>query len=344
MAASISLLFVLAAVVAANAHLTKENHSLLGLRRVSITTDPPDARMVFVPYSADTGALVPREKVRASGRSPVEVELRPGDYFVVAARDDGSFMETVRHVPRLAGDPPGPFFHDRWITREDGAVELDKIKIPPKSVTQEMVLVGDPKLSNPGSVPPYYMDTHEFTERDWENVHDLPSIPPFVDLRIMRRGSNYPMMDNFDNALHSAELAGKRLPTLEEYEAAMALVPADRRPKVLSSDIKPVDEVIGDATETAPPIVGLLSNVAEWTTNRTIPIPKAHAAETGILAFPDDYRTIIGGSWRLILGSDPTENFDTSVGLPRVRRNAIYPWLGFRCVRSAKAPFFDDDQ
>jgi len=225
------------------------------LQRVRIVTEPASARIAVYGFDPKYGLVDPDQAVHPEGRTPVEIELWSGDYFVVAVLDDGRFHEVCRHVPRdIQAMPTNPYNHTRWYVWDDGSVVLPEIKIPAASVTDEMALfdgsddfavgrewvdgtiTADDVPSLAGSevrpksvstvpahrrrVPPFYLDCRELTLGDYKRV--LRDPPPF-----MRQWRGEPLTDDhpvvmlfIDRAIHFAELVGRRLPSEVEYEFA----------------------------------------------------------------------------------------------------------------------------
>ncbi|HVU86530.1 MAG TPA: bifunctional serine/threonine-protein kinase/formylglycine-generating enzyme family protein [Pirellulales bacterium] len=329
-------------------HTAAENRSLLGLQTVRLATDPPAEDIVFVPYDKFTGEAAPSRATRLHGKGTVKLDLIPGEYLVVARTADGRFHEVVRYVPRVGDVTLGHYLHSQWQQLNDGTIELPTINIPPHSVTSGMALVDAASHTTknapaPGlAVPAFYMDTHEFTEQQWEDSRDgCPALAPYTDARSAGRGPAFAMTSDLDNAMYSAELVGKRLPLLEEYEAALELIPP--RGRMLSADaskldvIGPVASDTSDATATMPPIVGLLSNVAEWTTSR---LPQSRPIEFGTIGVPDDYRILFPSARREFPGERTDEPETRAVA----RRFTVDTRLGFRCVRSAAPRYLDAEK
>jgi len=349
-AAATALALAAALAIGVAGVLARENQALQGFVPVSLETNPPGARLVFVPLDEMTQEPKEDEAVHPKTRSPVSVKLKPGDYLVVAALDGGRFHEVFRHIPRDRSEMVGTNRHQWWHWKE-GEVVLWPIEIPELTVTEGMALVETPRNAEnnkDGSQYPFYMDSRELTYRDCP--HCLR--PQYVDAqRVAQVGfHDMPITVNFDQACLFAEKMGKRLPTAAEFERAAAL---PRRSQCDSDQDGPLKDFgpagtpecdqVGDQT----PIAGLYSNVAEWTT--TV-LPDEDKDKRNFMKppgrtfpFPNNCRIVKGGDQAVIEG-DPTllaEHRDpaASFGLERYRSK---PGVGLRCVRSVSPRFLKD--
>ncbi|MGI9516536.1 MAG: hypothetical protein ACR2NP_05810, partial [Pirellulaceae bacterium] len=91
---------------------------------VTMTTNPAGAKITFCPLDAQGIPLVSQSV--AAGTSPVEVDLLPGDYLVVAEKD-GEFHEVFRRVPRPL-QLPQLHPHIKWQSH-DKAVVLPTVSV-----------------------------------------------------------------------------------------------------------------------------------------------------------------------------------------------------------------------
>jgi serine/threonine protein kinase/formylglycine-generating enzyme required for sulfatase activity len=332
-----------------------------GKHLVLLTTEPAGALVVFVPLDKNTGEPRADEAVRPARKAttPVKVRLLPGMYFVEAALPDGRFQQVYRAVP----DPdapewavPGSYRHTRWALQADGSIELPSVKLPDRDVVRGMALfagaedfvVGSdrlpPGLATPHHrrVPGFYLDTTEVTTAAFrERLGTLPlqltdKPKPADDVPVT--------YVTFDEAVSCAELMDKRLPSEDEYEFAATNGGKDKYPwgnedtLITGWPFLRAGAPDFDRTRTDPPVYGLYSNVAEWTSSWGMPYPGSPP-----LFLPPDcrmHRAVRGGGWSVVQGQPVAR--DWFLG-PRfrhhIRFDQAYPGLGFRCARSATPAF-----
>jgi serine/threonine protein kinase/formylglycine-generating enzyme required for sulfatase activity len=332
----------------------------VALRTVALTTKPAGARAIFVPLDQDDGRPHPENAVVTppGTMTPTRLSLRPGAYLVEVELAGRGFQEVRRLVPR-EGERSGIYRHQRWFANANGEIELAEIEIPDASIATDMAyfpgsedyaMGSEATQSGPHrtSVFPYYLDTVEVTVGRYLQVAiELP--PP---LRAAARDDEAVRFISFDEALHYAERLGKRLPDEVEYEYAATAGGTRAYPWGDSSQplrdhtwaFGPVGNAPFDRTNTVPPVYGLYSNVAEWTTSWINSPPAAPSQPIGgpLASFlPADYRTariVRGGSPSVIRGEPVLA--DILLG-PRARQAITRmpvpraPGLGFRCARSA---------
>jgi serine/threonine-protein kinase len=327
-----ALLLVALATALVAGELARRNKQLLGLRRTKITTNPPGAQMAFAPLDEATGEPIANQVIYAPSPSPVEVDLPSGDYLVVAVLpSSGSpprFHEVLRRVPHKNQENLVAFLPSTMncTIRQDGSVELPPISIPEHEVTYAMARIETPN-SNLRHAEPFWLDPQECT---WEKHNALPDAaskigtdPPPLD---------HPVPVNFYQAVQFAELMGKRLPTAAEYEAAMQWHATNANaPTALSSAIGPVRVPAEDRTSTIPPVYGLMTNAAEWTSTR------APQIDAGIN--PSVHRVIWGAqpAWIAEVGHSVPSDDKVPFALAEFSKR---PWLSFRGVRSVRPRFF----
>jgi hypothetical protein len=347
MAAALGLALLAAAALAMAQGLATRNRELLGLRTTTLETDPPGARVAFVPLSKVTGEPQFPQVIYASGVSPIEVDLGPGDYLVVAALDDGRFHEVYRHVPGRAEAVPFTYYHRISWNLPDGRLSLPKITIPDGDVTDGMALIagsknfttgiardlGYEKLERP--IASFYLDPTEYTYRDRKEsatTDPLETNSPPLDEA---------MSASYDDAISRAEQLGKRLPTEFEYEYAATAGGRTKFPwgndfprEPNATEFGPVRTPAFDRLDATPPVFGLCSGKAEWTSSWAVTYSPDDMPMASMMA--DEYRIVRGGNLETING-DPALTAEARD--PRQRqqllRHVQAGGLGFRCVRSA---------
>lgn len=330
-----------------------------GMQRVSLSTEPPGASVVFFPL--DEKLAYPQPHM-ATGprRSPLSVYLRPGDYLVVAYFGDGRFHEVYRHVPGNLEEVPRAYPHQRW-SLDGTTVVLPEVRIPPLSVVDGMAYLrgaerfqigalhlGQLALPHWRRVPPFYMDTTEVTNGRYCQV--------FGQSATSEEGSPpWPADDEavanleFDRAVAFAEAVGKRLPTEAEYEYAATSGGTrkfpwgthDQAPEQWAFGPVGVDH--GDRVDLDPahPIFGLYSNVAEWTQTRLALYPNTPGAEP---KESKSCRVVRGGTGSVWKRKPDREEWSAGPCYRSgVHESLQQPGVGFRCARSAKPRLRPED-
>jgi formylglycine-generating enzyme required for sulfatase activity len=326
---------------------------------VALQTEPAGAQLSWFPLDGLTGMPRPQRVTRS--RAGEEVLLAPGYYLVVAvlpgqAGEPVRFHEVFRQVPEDTDAPPRPFRHQRWKT-VGGVVQLLPVSLPSPDITEGMCLfpgsdeftMGSAEvLPGPGKlplaarhqrrVPAFYLDRTEVTAgayRRWLLGPKFKPRPGDADLRAAASLS-------WDHAVAYAEKAGKRLPDEAEYEYAATDRGRSRFPWGDSGKLfqgkkwtfGPVGEPGNDRLDLPgqPPVFGLYSNVAEWTSSWLGRAPGGERPE-----LPSMVRVVRGAPFSVVTG-DP--NLGEQPRGPRERLGVAvpvrYPGLGFRCARSAR--------
>lgn len=328
---------------------------------VKITTDPQEgAEMVFIPLDPSTGEPQPKRTVRG-GKSPVSTRLIPGNYLVVAYFDDRRFHEVYRYVPSDPRVLPETPRHWIWSNPSPGVVELRSVTIFESSVADGMVefkgdaafLVGqsDSPLGpqHRRRVPPFYLDSHEVTVGEW-TAKDFS-----IDSKVSeeRRRDDFPItFVHWDRAVSYAEAVGKRLPDEIEYEFAATNSGRskfpwgnDDPPAAADWNFGPVGESPLDRLATNPPIVGLYSNVAEWTSSWSTFYPTAKISHSWVRPdTPVNDRMLRGGPPSIYDGNPKTlQDFGTPRHRDSLLRVLSKPGIGFRCARSVRPRWRPED-
>lgn len=326
-------------------------------RRVNLISNPPGAGFVLVPLDDTSGELIPDRAIRPADHlaAPSPVLVPPGDYLVVAVWRDGRFHEVYRHVPH-PGERPGWDRAQRWIERS-GVIELYPVDAPPPDVLAGMTyfetnrgIAGKSVAEHPGRVAsdggpvPYYLDPHEITVQEYLRV--APGLRD--EFKREEPGANDAVRYvTFDEALNYIEKLGKRLPDEAEYEFAATgggsnPFPSDDPAPYLGRrtwPFGPVGEPGYDRTATEPPVFGLYSNVAEWTSSWFTPGPDL--PRVSLSGEPARMRVIRGGPPSVILGKPLASQFGRGprFRVGQSRSNAWLPGVGFRGARSVRPRF-----
>jgi len=328
----------------------------LAPRTVQLETDPPGATVVFHPLDGQTGEPQPQNAVRPGERTPLKIALLPGRYLVVAIANTAgyTFHEVYREVPSPDAGSPGAYPHQSWKLAGDGTVVLPRVLLPRSTVTEGMarfdggddVPIGSRALAevppHRRRVPGFWLDTHEVRVRDYRRV--LPDGEALRAYQVQGR----PVVDDdalalisYDGATAYAEKVGKRLPTEWEYELAATQGGTQAVP--WGNDIEKITRwTFGtagvpswDRLDTQPPVYGLYSNVAEWTSSWSLPYPKHEKAGLRGPECGNSWRVVRGGPFSVIKGQPQQEDWRRG---PRFRvamlRQTWMPGLGFRGARS----------
>jgi hypothetical protein len=289
-----------------------------------------------------TGEPIAGGVIHAPELSPVSLELSPGDYLVVAALEDGRFHEVYRHVPRPA-EMFELYSHHFWHVNDESIVELRRIQIPALDISNGMARFADPPpggaASSKGHPAPFYLDPNECR---YSQVRGKP--PGIMASNGRNDDGRFAAIVSHDYAMHEAEMWGKRLPTNAEYELAMKHCRTsssgghaiDSMPD--KPGFAPVGQPENDVTDTVPSVIGLRSNVAEWTSSVCVEEPAKPPGPRYWL----DYRFVRGGVHNTIeavnIRSTEIRERDEAIS---VFRHATKPGVGFRAARSVSPRFMD---
>lgn len=333
---------------------------------VVVRTSPEGARIVVYPLDRKYGFPDGNGRVEAEQRSPATLKLKPGEYFVVAALDDGRFHEVYRYVPQQPHElRPQSYSHWLWSVRADGSIVWPEIEIPEIEVSYGMGLftgsprfrVGDRRFTTTPEhdrfLPPFYLDPREVTwgdllDRDttrrgsiWQRFQQQGDSP----------GRDYPAARLWhDEAVAWAESLGKRLPTEGEYEFAATAGGKCRFPwgddadRLTEWPLGPAGTPEFDRVEAGVPVFGLYSNVAEWTASWASPYPPLLDHPDGRSPRPPGSYIVRGAPPSVIAGSPSREDLDAGVrGRVAQHDRTLLPAIGFRCARSFKPPLEASD-
>ena len=315
----------------------------LAIVHVSLTTEPEGATVVFYPLGASSGEPMISQAIRPIKKSPVSVDLTPGDYLVVTALPDGRFHEVYRHVPRNMSLQRSFYPHCLWTVTSADRISLFPVTIPPLHDEPEMSLLADgrpsPQTPESRTMNPFLLDKREVTIGEF-----LPrfnnQLPPSLRHRMELLSSrDLPITGLFfDEAMAFAELSGKRLPTATEYEFAATngwttLFPwGDTEPPSeawqLSAGYKAFDE-----TQNKSPVYGLFSNASEFVYSGELQSTREISARFLVIASEVSGPIVRGGPV-----SSETDSADLLKRGARwqmgTSRTILSPLVGFRCAKS----------
>lgn len=310
--------------------------------QVHLNTSPSGAMIAMFPLDP-VNWKPQRENATYTSRTPVSVRVPPGDYLVVAKLDDGRFHEVYRRVPEGAHDRRALselYPHRKWELGEGGRIQLPTIHIPELDVNRGMASLGSSDAISMGrsgsagheSIPAFDLDTHEVTIERFRHAFN-GRLPGNIGGVSSQSSDQLPMTGTlFDYAMWYAELAGKRLPNIEELEFAATNGGSTRFP--WGDDERPVPTEVAlvgafefDRTRTVPAVYGLISNAAEFTVTPHVP----HAVDLRFgrnpvssmpVTLPIDLVTVVGHK-----SSGP--GLRAACSRRHFKNN-----VGFRCARS----------
>ena len=267
-------------------------------RRIVLPVSPAGARVALVHLDDTTGEPIPGDITIVDADKGIQQRMKPGDYAVEVVWPTGPMLETRRHIPKSdepAGAGDGSTWS--WLTDKQGVVSLTKLVQPKPLPPKFLVPVNPPatidlptwsidptaKMWSRRGVPlaTFEIGRTEITVGDYYRA--FGRMPQFMESPYPNGSPplNEPLRNvSYHEAWNIAERLGLRLPTEEEWYAAWASSAAgmakpprypwgDTPPKSWKGawDPGPVGTWRLDVTPKTG-IVGLCSNVGEWTSTR----------------------------------------------------------------------------
>ena len=328
------------------------------LVKCRIVTEPPGADIVVWGFHPQFGILDKDQRYPGATKSPVEIDLPPGDFFVVADLGDGRFHEVMRHVPQDSSVLPDGVRYRIFKRMPDGTVELRAIEIPPLGITDGMATVNAAERFPMGtsneelsahirSVPAFLIDPTEVT---FGKLRQIPDFKNGLSVRSYMARTDLPADDfpaaqlMWDDAMSLAELMGKRLMFESEYELMATNANASKYPwgedstKLHPWEFGPAGLPEFDfVTSGTTKVYGLFSNVAEWTMTPASQYPSV-LAYTPYAQRREKY-IVRGGDLGVIGGEEPTSVAERDGARFRAyfdRTDNMPKGVGFRCARSQR--------
>ena len=240
-AVAITLALVLVMAGALIVALRQKNYKLQGYRPVHIETKPEGAHVAIVPIDPRTGEpnLDPTSVIRPHDLTPLNLELKPGRYFVEAVLvgngDVPDLAEVEVTVPTTESTPEKTIKKNRRLERPDDYYSLEPIIIPRTSeLIADMIAVPideEFRRTNPWLPKLLYVEAKETKPSD-NRVHSIA----------------------FEPATEWARKRGLRLPIALEYDA---MVKASERHQLrYAGSDRPttMDDLVGGLAEWTPTI------------------------------------------------------------------------------------------
>lgn len=187
----------------AYARLAEQKYRLEGWRTVKITTTPPGAQLAIVPIDELTNEPNPDPAgiVRPEGRTPLFVDLKPGQYFIEAVLPEREGVADFAEVRRTVTKRDDASSQNRRVAKQKTEYitfrTISTYSLQNKTDPMILVSINDElRVANPVLPESIYIHSREIENES----------------------------QTYRSAEIAAEEAGSRLPTAAEYDAIVASV------------------------------------------------------------------------------------------------------------------------
>ena len=318
---------------------------------VHVSTEPEGALVAVVACDSGTGEPIPSRTAGHGQSTPATVELTPGRYMVSVSLIDAEGIRTHvvhRTVPGPGGEWPSMTAGwERFRVISPTDIEWPRITIPAAEIINDMVyvegtdsfIVEGPDGRKAVSIDPFYVAPQEFTFGDY-----LKLLPGAIGEVPGRPAPDQPPMNTmpmqYDMAENWAEESGCRLLTNLEFSYLAKMADDAQSQRGQPQEPESVFDVAGgsafDEIPTKPPIRGILTGYAEWTSTwPTSPlVTSLHETDAVSLEPPRQQRIIRGG----VIDCEPGDYPRDPNGTCAATIYTLYPHVGFRLARTAPPP------
>ena len=327
--------------------------------RVTITTTPPGAEVAIARLDPDGREPMGDKVLLPESRTPLTVDLGPGEYLVVARKGD-AFHEVCRHVPvDETNEPIRLYAHEGWILGDDGTVQWPNITLYDKLGHENALIRGGTFMmgfAEGYNTPPHERQVADFYLAQDETTRDqyfsvMPALPSTFQDESGLSGDTPITRVKWGMAVAYAEQVGGRLPTEAEFEYAQTNGGESEFPwgsdgsLIKNWELGPIRHASYDVRPGHRPVYGLYSNAAEWTDSSWYVYPDGGQVPEDLADYRER-RMIRGGDYSVVV--DPEPNPRTWANGARRVRNAFkmlpYPRVGFRVARSRTPRFLPADK
>ncbi len=248
--------------------------------KVHIETVPAGATVDVMRGNPQTGELDPAFAVHHAERTPAVMDLQPGLWMVRVMWQNEDPMKTHlvrRTVPSSTGGWPSmQGAWQRFEVLSENEIQWPEIRMPQANIESDMVyMAGTSELivvtvqgAKKFAVAPFYVSPREFTFSDFLRIRpeERNNIPGAPSPEQIKSGT---MPVTYEMAEHWADESGGRLLTDLEFLYLATLAEDEQKTRDVPDESPSLFYVAGgssfDEIPTDPPIRGILTGFAEWT-------------------------------------------------------------------------------